>query len=86
MTILELLLFIPVGILLIVIGVFCLRQYEGQLRENFFGTTSWDVLSEAFGAGGSWGQVAVILLFAGVCMTLFGVAVTGLVAYSMIFG
>jgi hypothetical protein len=76
---LEPLLLLIVGVLFLLVGTYCLRQYEAQLREDFLGTISWDMLVEAIGAGGSWGRIAVIFLVVGVCLTLVGALGIGLV-------
>jgi hypothetical protein len=75
----EPLLLLIVGIPFLMVGTFCLRQYEAQLHEDFMRTVSWDMLVEAIGAGGTWGRVAVVFLAVGVCLVLVGALGTGLV-------
>jgi hypothetical protein len=44
------------GVPFVVLGLYCLRQYEADLRRDFFGAIKLEILIEAIGAGSQAGS------------------------------
>jgi len=85
-TIAQVLLLIPIGVAMMMLGHYLLKVYWLQFQDDPNMTMSWDLIVEAAGVGWSFGRVGALLWVGGAVVS--GVAVIGflIIGWFYVFG